>query len=453
MQASNDSGASNYSSIWNFITQLPSPALQFPYPSSDGVSLTPTLKWSTIAKVSSYYVQLATDSLLTQLVINDSTVTALTYPVAALQTSTKYYWRVGAKDVNGYTAFSNVFTFTTVPPALQPPKLFVPASSTVNIQLTPVFKWHPAARATSYHFQISQDTPFKILLCDDSTLTDTSSQKATLQPGTTYYWRVMSLNATDKSVYSDIWSFTTTIGLPNTPIQKSPLNSAVNQLRRSTFQWSPVASAAMYHLQIAEDMAFTMIDYQDSTLVDTIVTGPQLDYGKQYYWRVRAANSFGKSSFSTVWVFTTANGQLLTPTLSAPVNLATNISITPILNWNKVTRAVSYQLQVAEDVQFHTIAFQDTADLDSISHGAILQNNKNYYWRVRAISSPDTSGFSDTWSFTTIIAPPSTPVLFTPTNETVRRGIEYHLDLEKIITDRYIRSASNRRCAFQNADL
>jgi transposase-like protein len=431
VKAYNDSGASDNSAVWNFTTRLQAPTLQFPYPSSEGISLSPTLKWSAVSKVRYYSLQLSTDSLCTQFVVNDSTLTALTYPVPGLQTYTKYYWRVGAKDMNGYTAYSDIATFTTLPPALQAPTLIAPISSANNLSLNPAFNWHSVTSATMYRFQISEDTPFKTLTYDDSTVTDTSIQKATLQYSKTYYWRVMSLNTTDKSLYSTIWSFSTASGIPATPIQTAPVNSATNLPRLSTFQWSAVATAATYHIQIAEDMSFTNIVYQDSTAVDTIVTGPQLDYGKQYYWRVRAANSAGKGLFSTVRTFTNANGQLLTPTLYAPANLATNVSATPILNWNKIVRATTYQIQIAEDVQFHAIAFQDTADLDTLSKGASLQNNKSYYWRVRAINSPDTSGFSNTWSFTTVIASPTIPILATPANDSYGVGLNTTLIWKK----------------------
>src|SRR5207247_2771248 len=43
-----------------------------------------------------------------------------------------------------------------------------------------------------------------------------------------------------------------------------------------------------------------------------------------------------------------------------------------------------------------------------------LSNNTSYYWRVNAANSGGTSSWSTIWSFTTVVAAPSPPILKSP---------------------------------------
>jgi hypothetical protein len=423
VKAVNDSGSSDYSAMWNFVTRLQAPSLLFPYAAAEGISLTPTMKWSVIANVQSYVLKISTDSTFANCIVNDSTLTAQTYYLTGLQAGVVYYWKVGAKDSKGFTAFSDAASFTTIPPPLAQPALLSPASAATGLSLMPAFVWRSVSKAAQYRLQISEDTPFKTCAYDDSTLTDTVCQKASLQYNTKYYWRVMAINAADKSAYSEIWSFTTFTGLPSTPVPMTPVNTATGLARSVLFQWRTASAATAYYLEISSDASFSTISFQDSTITDSTFTGPQLDNGQTYYWRVCAQNSVGKGSFSTVWSFTTAYPALSAPSLLAPSNTASAVSISPVLKWNKVTRASAYQAQIAKDAGFLSTVFQNTSVADTICGGASLLNSTNYFWRTRAIIGTDTSSYSSAWSFTTIIAQASVPVLLLPGSNSYGVGL------------------------------
>ena len=92
------------------------------------------------------------------------------------------------------------------------------------------------------------------------------------------------------------------------------------------------------------------------------------------------------------------------PTLISPPNNSTGISVTPTLDWNDVSTASSYRVQVSVSSSFSS-TIVDVSNLTTSSYtipGGILSYGALYYWRVNATNSIDTSPWSAIWNFTTI---------------------------------------------------
>ena len=90
------------------------------------------------------------------------------------------------------------------------------------------------------------------------------------------------------------------------------------------------------------------------------------------------------------------------PALASPVNNATGVSLTPVLSWASMSRAVSY------DVYFGTATtppFVANVAETSYSVGTALTNGTAYHWRVVARNG-SASTSSATWSFTTLSSTP-----------------------------------------------
>ncbi len=115
--ASNAAGASAFSTRRSFNTTLgipTAPTLLLPAQNATGVAVAPTLTWNASTGATSYRVQVSTDSTFTStLVVNDSTLTTPTKAVTGLAISTRYYWRVNAKDSLGTSSYSAVRNFMT----------------------------------------------------------------------------------------------------------------------------------------------------------------------------------------------------------------------------------------------------------------------------------------------------------------------------------------------------
>ena len=106
----------------------------------------------------------------------------------------------------------------------------------------------------------------------------------------------------------------------------------------------------------------------------------------------------------------------VTPTLLSPANGDSGLSTNPTLSWNACTGATTYELQLSTDSAFATTVI-DQSNLTSTSQAVSgLQNGAKYYWRVNATNSGGTGGWSNVWSFTTVIAAPPSPTLATPPN-------------------------------------
>lgn len=103
------------------------------------------------------------------------------------------------------------------------------------------------------------------------------------------------------------------------------------------------------------------------------------------------------------------------PSLLAPQNNST-VDIPVTLQWNAVSGAESYRLQVAKTLNFES-SILDVANLTETSYTlSQLESQTQYYWRVLAIKGDMRSPWSQVFSFTTRKAPPVAPVLLEPIN-------------------------------------
>ncbi|MBI4896368.1 MAG: hypothetical protein HY832_02365, partial [Candidatus Aenigmarchaeota archaeon] len=88
------------------------------------------------------------------------------------------------------------------------------------------------------------------------------------------------------------------------------------------------------------------------------------------------------------------------PTVYYPGDSTTNISTTPNLQWNSVTDASSYRIELSTSPTFATTTVNATTSGTNYTITSALTVSTWYYWHVRAI---DASGkeqqFGGTWSF------------------------------------------------------
>jgi hypothetical protein len=85
-----------------------------PADGATGVPPATTFTWSTSPTAIFYRVQISTDSLFGSVALDDSAIAAVTYQGPTLLPSTKYYWRVNAKNSGGSSPWSSTFGYTTM---------------------------------------------------------------------------------------------------------------------------------------------------------------------------------------------------------------------------------------------------------------------------------------------------------------------------------------------------
>ncbi len=425
LRAQNPADASEYTATRKFITTIATPVPHLPVNGEQFAPLSPTLTWADVPGAARYRVQVATDTLMTQIVLDDSLLATPSRSVGPLPRLMKHYWRVRAKSADGHSigAYSPVWSFRTVPAPPSATTLLAPASGLLDQSRTVQLRWRKASGADTYGLLVATDSLFTQLVVDDTTITDTVYTPKALDGLMRHYWRVRSLNPGGSSAPTAYWHFTTIIA---TPLAVAPLNGVPDQPVNLRLIWSKVPRATTYRLQLSTDSLFKTTLFDDSTLVDTARMISSLGRSRTYFWRVRARAAGGASTsiWSPAQRFITVPDPPATPVLMAPAVNAKNIPVSTIMSWQYAARAARYHVQLAADTAFEFIVRQDSTIADTLWALDSLDYYAVYYWRVKATNVGGTSAWTTRRQFLTTLA---TPVAITPAHEAVNQPVSVTL--------------------------
>ncbi len=207
----NTSGWGAWSDVYEFTSVISAPTattLQSPSTGSLNQPLNLTLQWAVSPTASEYVVFIATDSLFTHMVENDTTSNTTITPTL-LSNYTTYFWRVRAINPGGGSALTATWKFKTIVAAPAMPVLVTPEQGATDRFTSLRMFWNNVTYAETYCLTVATDTNFTIVVYDDSTITDTSAQVSGLAINTKYYWKVRSKNVGGMSAYTTSRSFTT----------------------------------------------------------------------------------------------------------------------------------------------------------------------------------------------------------------------------------------------------
>lgn len=186
------------------------PPPRYPLPGAVGVLEQPVLRWGRVPDAMLYHMQLATDSLFTQL-LYDETVRQIdtSYRSGSLLPATTYYWRMEANNGGHLSGFSPAWRFRT---GMLAPTLVQPLNNATATPLQPLLEWQAQPAATSYRVQFSrspQFPPTQIVL-DQAGITGTTWQPpVALATNTRYFWRVQGDAGNAPGFWSAGWNFRT----------------------------------------------------------------------------------------------------------------------------------------------------------------------------------------------------------------------------------------------------
>ncbi|MDD5675383.1 MAG: hypothetical protein PHC61_14530 [Chitinivibrionales bacterium] len=106
------------------------------------------------------------------------------------------------------------------------------------------------------------------------------------------------------------------------------------------------------------------------------------------------------------------------PILLSPSNASTGAALITTVRWNKTAGATTYRVQVSTTSTFTAgTIFKDSSlitDTSLVLTGLVASSQ--YYWHVNATNAVGASTWASAWSFTTIVALPSTIILVSPTD-------------------------------------
>ncbi len=163
------------------------PLLAAPAEGTLNLPTTLTLLWHPSPGATAYHVQCGTDPAFTSgIVINDSTVTDTSRSISGLTVSTKYYWRVAARENDVTSLFSSARTLFTIVPA--------PTSLTTNPgNQRMVLSWSASVAPNILRYRIYRSTSSPASVLIDST-SSTQYVDSNLTNGTRYYYRMRAVN-------------------------------------------------------------------------------------------------------------------------------------------------------------------------------------------------------------------------------------------------------------------
>lgn len=370
-----------------------------------------TAHWQKVTGANDYLIDIATDKEFTQIIsnYNNKTIESTSAIINGLQASTTYYYRIRANISNQISRSSNTIEVSTT--ALDVPVVY-PATEAGATGFR--VHWQAMPLATSYLLDIATDSDFKNLLTDygsKEVVQDTSWLVTNVEVNTLFFYRIRVKQSESFSEYSNIQSVFTSV-LPQ-PVALAATNVALTSF---TANWEAMPEAASYKIDVATDALFQQMvsGYEDQTANTNSLTIANLDANTTYYYRVRAVNNEAISNHSELILVKTTN--LDTPVTTTATNIQ-NDSFTA--NWNPVSNATSYLLDVATDQAF-TQMVPGYVNLSQVNNTSVVQGLESgtaYYFRVRALGLNATSEYSNITQVNTL--PLAAPIALVAINPNV----------------------------------
>jgi len=195
--------------------------------------------------------------------------------------------------------------------APSPPILISPEEDQACTFSSMIFEWEPSTDPegtdVSYEFEVSKTQDFVELYAIVNT--NNTFVSLDLEKGSTYYWRVLSLDDEGiKSNYFEIRSFFTEPSLtynsiPQNPYSESPINSSTVDQSLTKLEWVSIDEDGD---TLTFDVYFGTTNppqmAQDNLEENSFEVG--LSASTAYYWQIIAKDSRGAKAIGPIWHFT-----------------------------------------------------------------------------------------------------------------------------------------------------
>ena len=212
-------------------------------------------------------------------------------------------------DVKSPTDNDNDMPEETINLSPSIPILIYPDNGLVCIDNQLEFSWEASIDNENdpilYNVQISQDSLFNSILMENTT--DQLFSDFTLNKGDTFYWRVISLDANERSEPSLAWKFYTEGdgNINQLPFQPELVSPQLNQLISTdlvTLQWNATddeESGLKFDIYFGSAQNFSLIaeDVNDN------IYEVSLESDVRYFWRIISKDNDEGKTYGPIWSF------------------------------------------------------------------------------------------------------------------------------------------------------
>lgn len=320
------------------------------------------------------------------------------YSDTTLSANTKYYYRVKAKNSFGDSGYSNEINLTTPPcgsPPNAPSELNGVASSCNKVDLT----WTDNSDNEDGFKIERKEIEGSYAEAGTVSANVAAFSDTTVQPNKTYYYRVRAYNGFGNSNYSgEVNTTTPPCGTP--PSAPTNLTASVISTTEVSLSWTDVSDNEDGFKIERKESGGTYSEIKTLSAGTTSYSDTGLSPNTTYYYRIRAFNSYGTSSYSNEASATT-KAELSVP--AKPTNLfASASSPTEIrLSWtdasdNEDGFKVERKTSGSSFTEIKILTANSTTYTDTG-----LTPDTTYYYRVRAYNAAGYSDYSNEASATT----------------------------------------------------
>ncbi|HEX8523355.1 MAG TPA: NPCBM/NEW2 domain-containing protein [Tepidisphaeraceae bacterium] len=362
---------------------------------SPGSATQINLSWSDVAGETGFRIERSSNGNGGWTAVGATLASVTTFADTTVSGTGTFYYRVIATGSGTESAPSTVASSTVLLPPGTAQNLTATAFSPTQINLN----WSASGNATGYRVERSLDgsTSWAAL---GSTTGLTFFSDTTVSGASAFYYRVVATNTAGDAAPSSVVSSTPLLS-PAAPINLTALPKSSSSI---TLSWSDVMGENGYRIERSLDgqTGWTEVG---AVLADiTNFTDANLNATTSYSYRIRATNTAGDSSYTSVVSATT----LAIPAPAAPSNLtAVAASGTQInLNWtDNATDETSFILERSADgVTGWTQIATPAANITSYSDKN-LAAGATWFYRIRATGTGGDSANSNIASATTTTAP------------------------------------------------
>jgi hypothetical protein len=383
---------------------------------------TPAFTWTAIPGAVSYIITVALDRDFTNIYRKYKSPLNRLTPRDSWrdnQANQAYYWNVTPVDATGSIGM-DASSYSVFQKRTEGVHLTAPAgTSSQRDDFT--FEWQdyletnqslPAKSveaAKSYRIQVSTVSDYATILDDKTVNTPFFTPSDKTYPEGPIYWRVQAIDGSGNRL-------TLSSGEAGSLTKASPVPSLSYPADKSEvkgvpyLQWTPLAYAASYDVQLDDDATFSSPIKTTTTKMTAWAHTDPLAAGT-YYWRVRRNDADNRDgAWSTVRSFVLHPDAV---SLASPANGSNPAANSLVLQWKAAKASPKYRVEVSTSSGFTSLVSgypQDTV-MTALAPKSLLANG-TYYWRVKSLNASNTVvATSSAWSFSVDSAAPNVVAL------------------------------------------